>query len=73
MRQVLDNLAARTPVEALTGPVRRGDVGTVSAHLAVLEGADREAYLVLAREALRLAEKAGLDLDRAAAIRAVLQ
>ncbi len=72
MRQVLDNLAARTPVEALTGPVRRGDVGTVSAHLAVLEGPDREAYLVLAHEALRLAEKGGLDLDRAAAIRAVL-
>lgn len=72
MRRVLDNLAARTPVEALTGPVRRGDVGTVSAHLAVLEGPDREAYLVLAHEALRLAEKGGLDLDRAAAIRAVL-
>jgi predicted short-subunit dehydrogenase-like oxidoreductase (DUF2520 family) len=73
MRQVLDNLATRTPIEALTGPVRRGDVGTVSAHLAVLEGADREAYLVLAREALRLAEKGGLDLHQAAAIRAVLQ
>lgn len=73
MRQVLDNLATRTPVEALTGPVRRGDVGTVTAHLGVLEGAEREAYLVLAREALRLAEQGGLDLDRAAAIRAVLQ
>lgn len=73
MRQVLDNLSARTPIEALTGPVRRGDVGTVSAHLAVLEGVDREAYLVLAREALRLAEKGGLDLDQAAAMRVVLQ
>jgi len=73
MRQVLDNLATRTPIEALTGPVRRGDVGTVTAHLAVLEGADREMYVVLAREALRLAEKGGLDLHQAAAIRAVLQ
>lgn len=73
MRQVLDNLATRTPVEALTGPVRRGDVGTVTAHLDVLEGADREAYLVLAREALQLAQKGGLDRDRSAAMQALLR
>lgn len=73
MRQVLANLDARTATEALTGPVRRGDVGTVMAHLGVLAGLDREAYLVLAREALQLAEAAGLGAEQAAAMRDVLR
>lgn len=73
MRQVLANLEQRTPAQALTGPVRRGDVGTVMAHLDVLVGLDREAYLVLAREALQLAEAAGLGAEQAAAMRNVLR
>lgn len=72
MRQVVENLADTTPAGALTGPVRRGDVGTVAAHLAVLEGDDREAYLVLAREALRLAESAGLAPDASSALQQVI-
>jgi predicted short-subunit dehydrogenase-like oxidoreductase (DUF2520 family) len=54
------------PAAALTGPVRRGDVETVMAHLAALGPADRELYLLLAREALRLAREAGLAEDAAA-------
>jgi predicted short-subunit dehydrogenase-like oxidoreductase (DUF2520 family) len=54
------------PAAALTGPVRRGDVETVMAHLAALGPADRALYLLLAREALRLAREAGLS-DEAAA------
>jgi predicted short-subunit dehydrogenase-like oxidoreductase (DUF2520 family) len=73
MRQVLANLDDRTASEALTGPVRRGDVGTVMAHLGVLVGQDREAYLVLARQALQLAEEAGLDAVQVTAMRNVLQ
>lgn len=73
MRQVLANLEERTPTEALTGPVRRGDVGTVMAHLGVLVGLDREAYLVLAREALQLAEAAGLGAEEVTAMRNVLR
>lgn len=72
MRQVLATLETRTPTEALTGPVRRGDLGTVTAHLGVLAGRDREAYLVLAREALRLAEEGGLGADQVAAMRSAL-
>jgi predicted short-subunit dehydrogenase-like oxidoreductase (DUF2520 family) len=49
------------PAAALTGPVRRGDVETVRAHLRALGPADRRLYLLLAREALRLAGEAGLD------------
>jgi predicted short-subunit dehydrogenase-like oxidoreductase (DUF2520 family) len=53
------------PVAALTGPVRRGDVETVAAHLAALGPADRQLYLLLAREALRLAREAGLSGEAA--------
>ncbi|HVX88184.1 MAG TPA: DUF2520 domain-containing protein [Gemmatimonadales bacterium] len=55
------NLAAMGAGPSLTGPVRRGDVDTVVRHLAVLRGNEREAYLALSREALRLAERAGLE------------
>jgi predicted short-subunit dehydrogenase-like oxidoreductase (DUF2520 family) len=54
------------PAAALTGPVRRGDVETVVAHLAALGPADRELYRLLAREALRLAGEAGLPEAAAA-------
>jgi predicted short-subunit dehydrogenase-like oxidoreductase (DUF2520 family) len=54
------------PAAALTGPVRRGDVETVAAHLAALGPGDRQLYLLLAREALRLAREAGLP-EKAAA------
>jgi predicted short-subunit dehydrogenase-like oxidoreductase (DUF2520 family) len=53
------------PAAALTGPVRRGDVDTVTAHLAALGPDDRQLYLLLAREALRLAREAGLPSEPA--------
>lgn len=73
MRQVLANLDGRTAADALTGPVRRGDVGTVMAHLGALVGLDREAYLVLAREALELAAEAGLEAEQVSAMRSTLR
>jgi predicted short-subunit dehydrogenase-like oxidoreductase (DUF2520 family) len=60
------------PAVALTGPVRRGDVETVAAHLAALGGEDRQLYLLLAREALRLAREAGLQDEAAARMAQVL-
>lgn len=54
------------PAAALTGPVRRGDVETVRAHLSALAPAYRALYLLLAREALALAREAGLDAEAAA-------
>ena len=51
------------PAAALTGPVRRGDAETVAAHLQALSHEDRELYLHLAREALRLATEAGLSAE----------
>lgn len=67
--------AAARGAAALTGPVRRGDAGTVAAHLAELRTVMPEAveaYLALSRLALRHARRAGLEPDAAAAVAAVL-
>jgi predicted short-subunit dehydrogenase-like oxidoreductase (DUF2520 family) len=55
MRQTMDDLATHDPAATLTGPIRRGDVGTVRAHLAALEEPVRSLYSALGREALELA------------------
>jgi predicted short-subunit dehydrogenase-like oxidoreductase (DUF2520 family) len=57
----LDN-ALRYGDAGLTGPVARGDVGTVEAHIAALEGAPvtRAAYIALARLTADRALAAGL-------------
>ena len=60
------------PAAALTGPVRRGDAETVAAHLRALPPEDRALYLLLAREALRLALEAGLPRDAAERVARVL-
>ncbi len=73
MRGALENLERLPPAEALTGPVRRGDVATVVRHLAELPVAERETYAVLGLEAVRLAEAAGLEAGRVAELRALLR
>ncbi|MDR1083865.1 MAG: DUF2520 domain-containing protein [Deltaproteobacteria bacterium] len=51
------------PVRALTGPVERGDTGTVSAHLNVLTGDDRELYRLLASKLVEVSKKKHPDKD----------
>lgn len=68
----VENVAARGPVEALTGPVARGDAATVERHLARLSGADRDVYCLLGREALKLAVSRGLGPAAAARLRTLL-
>lgn len=68
------NAAARGAA-ALTGPVRRGDAGTVAANLAALSQDMPEAagpYVALARLALRQARRAGLPDALADAVAAEL-
>jgi len=71
------NLQAQSPEEALTGPVARGDRGTVRAHLAALSATAPHLvglYVELAGEMLRLAERDGrLSADAAAAMRDTLR
>lgn len=67
--------AAHRGAAALTGPVRRGDVGTVAAHLGELERAAPEAvdaYLALARLAVGQARRSGLDAAAAQALEELL-
>jgi predicted short-subunit dehydrogenase-like oxidoreductase (DUF2520 family) len=52
------------PADALTGPVARGDLGTVEQHLRDLDPAERDAYRALAREAARLTGRRDTGLDR---------
>jgi predicted short-subunit dehydrogenase-like oxidoreductase (DUF2520 family) len=59
MARTLANIAATDPATALTGPVKRGDAGTVAAHLAELQGDTRELYRLLALEAVRVVEAGG--------------
>jgi predicted short-subunit dehydrogenase-like oxidoreductase (DUF2520 family) len=56
MRRTLAQLEHHDPAAALTGPVRRGDVGSVEAHLRALPPELARLYAALAREALALAE-----------------
>jgi len=69
----LENLERQTPAAALTGPVRRGDLSTIRAHLAALGPEDRVLYAVLGLEVLRLAREAGLDPQRADEVSQVLR
>lgn len=63
VRQGLANAAALGVGGALTGPVPRGDLGTLRAHLAAIaaQAPDaREAYLALARRQLAIARQRGV-------------
>lgn len=69
VRQGLANAAGLGVADALTGPVPRGDVGTVRAHLAAIDGVApdvRETYLAAARRQVAIAGRRGLP-DTAAA------
>lgn len=67
------NLEMRGTTDALTGPIVRGDAGTVRAHLEALDGEARRLYAVMGLEALKVARKAGLSDQQAAAIDAALR
>ncbi len=55
------NCRERGAAAALTGPIARGDLGTVRLHLERLSGPERALYSVLAAHTLELAREAGLS------------
>ncbi len=57
---------------ALTGPIVRGDLETIRAHLAALQAEDRELYRRLALATLPVARQAGLSGEVAARVSEVL-
>lgn len=58
VRASVENVAELGPAGALTGPVARGDWGTVARHLAAIDPSERRAYEVLAAQARRLVDPA---------------
>jgi predicted short-subunit dehydrogenase-like oxidoreductase (DUF2520 family) len=70
-----DNVLNAGPEAALTGPVRRGDAGTIRRHLAALSTASEETrklYVAAGRRTIALAKRAGLDRGAAVEIAAAL-
>ena len=50
-------------VKALTGPIERGDAGTVQKHLSVLEESDAQIYRLLGQKVLAVAEEKNPERD----------
>lgn len=68
-RSALDNVARVGPTEALTGPVLRGDVGTVERHLAAItDPNDQALYRAASLKALELAKVRGLEPAKVTAL-----
>jgi predicted short-subunit dehydrogenase-like oxidoreductase (DUF2520 family) len=76
IRAATDNVLALGPEAALTGPIRRGDVGTVQRHIQALENAapeTRHLYVSAGLRTLAVARRAGLSVGAARQIRAALE
>jgi predicted short-subunit dehydrogenase-like oxidoreductase (DUF2520 family) len=69
----LRNLELVGTGSALTGPIIRGDAGTVRAHLDALDPPTRELYRTLGREALALARASGLAEEKARQVASELE
>lgn len=60
MRTTIENIACLGPADALTGPIARGDVATVARHLDSIPESEHDGYRVMACEALKLINHAGV-------------
>jgi predicted short-subunit dehydrogenase-like oxidoreductase (DUF2520 family) len=58
-----ENICAHGAIEALTGPVERGDAETVRRHLECLEEPTRSLYALLSRELLQVAKAKNPERD----------
>lgn len=75
-RAALDNALRLGPSAALTGPIARGDAGTVGSHLQALRSAPssvRELYKATSRCLLELARQRGVPATALAAVAATLE
>lgn len=75
LRATTENVLEWGPERALTGPIRRGDVGTVRRHLTAVENASpetRQLYLAAGLRTVELAERAGLEKNAAREVEKVL-
>ena len=63
-----ENIARLGPVQALTGPVERGDTATVECHLNVLSGREKDLYILLSRTLIEIAQQKNASRDYSALI-----
>jgi predicted short-subunit dehydrogenase-like oxidoreductase (DUF2520 family) len=71
LRATTENILASGPEKALTGPIVRGDVGTIRRHLASLETAfpeTRRLYVAAGQRTIPVAKRAGLPDETACEI-----
>jgi len=76
IRQSVGNCIEQGPAKALTGPIRRGDAGTVVAHLAALGSTPeslRKLYRACGIYTLDVAREGGLSAELASRIEKLLQ
>jgi len=75
LRATTENVLKSGPEQALTGPIRRGDLGTIRRHLAALENAlpeTRQLYIAAGLRTVPVAERAGLEASAARAVEEAL-
>lgn len=63
MKNNLDSILEKGPIEALTGPVERGDIETIRTHLNNLDGQHKDIYLLLSHQILEIARKKHPETD----------
>jgi predicted short-subunit dehydrogenase-like oxidoreductase (DUF2520 family) len=76
LRATTENVLKLGPEGALTGPVRRGDLGTIRRHLAAVESASpetRQLYVAAGLRTVAVAERAGLNESAAREVEKVLR
>jgi predicted short-subunit dehydrogenase-like oxidoreductase (DUF2520 family) len=76
IRQSVENSLEQGPAKALTGPIRRGDAGTVAVHLAALRSAPgslEELYRACGMVTVDVAREGGLAADLALQIETLLK
>lgn len=76
VRGTLKNIESRGTVQALTGPIARGDVGTIKKHLSAFHAKLPDflpTYCALGLVTTDLGEKKGLPEDKAEQIRKILK
>ena len=57
------NAAQKGAVQALTGPVERGDAKTVMSHLEAINENEKEVYLLLTEKLVEIASEKNPDRD----------
>jgi predicted short-subunit dehydrogenase-like oxidoreductase (DUF2520 family) len=75
-RTSLENVLRAGPAAALTGPIQRGDLGTLAVHLEALRGVSpvvERLYRAAGLETLEVSRERGLSAERAAEIEQMLE